>query len=83
MKFMPGADEATNKTIFGYQGRYDEMRTKRNMVCGQMRQTFDYWHLGRIFASQPALNSSFVACVPDKRIFAAPTEPGLSCSLLI
>ena len=27
-----GADEATNKTIFGYQGRYDEMRTKRNMV---------------------------------------------------
>ena len=71
-----GADEATNKTIFGYQGRYDEMRTKRNMVCGQMRQTFDYWHLGRIFAAQPALNSSFVACVPDKRIFAAPTEPG-------
>ena len=68
--------EATNKAIFGYQGRYDEMRTKRNMVCGQMRSTFDYWHLGRIFSSQPALNESFVQCVPDKRIFAAPSEPG-------
>ena len=70
------ATEATNKSIFGYQGRYDEMRTKRNMVCGQMRDTFDYWHLGRIFSTAPALNSTFLLCVPDKRIFAAPSEPG-------
>ena len=70
------ANEATNKAIFGYQGRYDEMRTKRNMVCGQMRSTFDYWHLGRIFSTAPALNSTFLLCVPDKRIFAAPSEPG-------
>ena len=69
-------NESENKSIFGYQGRYDEMRTKRNMVCGQMRDVFDYWHLGRIFASAPALNSDFVKCVPDKRIFAAPSEPG-------
>jgi hypothetical protein len=69
-------NETANKSIFGYQGRYDEMRTKRNMVCGQMRDVFDYWHLGRIFASAPALNSDFVKCVPDKRIFAAPSEPG-------
>ena len=69
-------NENTNKSIFGYQGRYDEMRTKRNMVCGQMRDVFDYWHLGRIFSSVPALNSDFVKCVPDKRIFAAPSEPG-------
>ena len=68
--------EATNKSIFGYQGRYDEMRTKQNMVCGQMKSVFDYWHLGRIFSTQPLLNSSFVTCNPDKRIFAAPSEPG-------
>nr|QJB20338.1 MAG: major capsid protein [Microvirus sp.] len=68
--------ESENKSIFGYQGRYDEMRTKRNMVCGQMRGVFDYWHLGRIFTSKPALNSSFITCIPDKRIFAAPSEPG-------
>ena len=70
------ATESDNKTIFGYQGRYDEMRTKRNMVCGQMRSTFDYWHLGRIFSSVPSLNSDFITCNPDKRIFAAPSEPG-------
>ena len=62
------AIENDNKMIFGYQGRYDEMRTKRNMVCGQMRSTFDYWHLGRIFSSVPSLNSDFVTCNPDKRI---------------
>ena len=56
------SNEATNKAIFGYQGRYDEMRTKRNMVCGQMRSTFDYWHLGRIFSTAPALNSTFLLC---------------------
>ena len=69
------AIENDNKTIFGYQGRYDEMRTKRNMVCGQMRSTFDYWHLGRIFR-RCRLNSDFITCNPDKRIFAAPSEPG-------
>ena len=70
-------NDTENKTIFGYQGRYDEMRTKRNMVCGQMRNTFDYWHLGRIFSTRPALNSDFIKCVPSKRIFAAQNEPGL------
>ena len=71
------AVEADNTKIFGYQGRYDEMRVKRNMVCGLMRSTFDYWHLGRKFATEPALNASFVTCTPDKRIFAVQDEPGL------
>ena len=33
-------NESTDSQIFGYQGRYDEMRTKQNMVCGQMKSTF-------------------------------------------
>ena len=69
--------QAENQTVFGYQGRYDEMRVKRDLVCGQMRSTFAYWHLGRIFGSAPLLNKSFVECVPDKRIFAVQTDPGL------
>ena len=68
---------ADNQNIFGYQGRYDEMRTKNNLIVSQMRSTFDYWHLGRQFASAPALNASFVSCVPRKDIFAVPSEPGL------
>lgn len=76
------AAESHNVGVFGYQGRYDEMRVKRSMVCGQMRDTFDYWHLGRQFniASPPVLNGSFVTCVPRKDIFAVPSEPGLMVS---
>lgn len=62
---------------FGYQGRYDEMRTKDNMVCGKMRDTFAYWHMARDFDEEPSLNSSFVTCNPTKRIFAVQNEPGL------
>ena len=76
------ASSAHNTGIFGYQGRYDEMRTKDNMVCSQMRDTFDYWHLGRQFdtATPPTLNDDFVECVPRKDIFAVPSEPGLIVS---
>lgn len=66
-----------NNAVFGYQGRYNEMRYKRNQVCGNLRDTFDYWHLGRKFSTAPLLNDSFLQCNPDKRIFAVPSEPGL------
>ena len=73
------ASSAHNTGIFGYQGRYDEMRTKDNMVCSQMRDTFDYWHLARQFdtGTPPTLNEDFVECIPRKDIFAVPSEPGL------
>ena len=76
------AVESENTTIFGYQGRYDEMRVKRNQVCGLMRSdatgTLEYWHLARDFASAPTLNSTFIKCVPDKaRIFAVADVDGL------
>ncbi len=71
--------EAENEGIFGYQGRYDEMRVKQNMVCAEMRDTFDYWHLGRQFTPDTVqnLNESFIQCVPRKDIFAVPSEDGL------
>ena len=77
VEIYASAVEAENKTIFGYQGRYDEMRVKRNMVCGLMRTDFDYWHMGRKFTSAPGLNQTFIDCDATKRIFAVPTEPGL------
>lgn len=69
--------DADNNTIFGYIGRYDEMRVKRNQVVGKMRTDFDEWHLSRQFAAAPELNQAFIECVPDKRIFAVENEPGL------
>lgn len=62
--------------VFGFQGRYDEMRVKNNMAVGNMRDTFAYWHLSRSFDNLPRLNKDFIECNPDPRIFAVPSEPG-------
>jgi len=72
-----------NQGIFGYQGRYDELRTKDNMAVAGMRDTFAYWHLGRQFdpATPPELNEDFIQCIPRKDIFAVPSEPGLIISI--
>ena len=71
-----------NLNTFGYTGRYNEMRFIPDMVCSEMRTTFDYWHLGRQFnnASPPSLNAAFIECVPRKDIFAVTNVPGLIVS---
>lgn len=75
-------DGTDNLTAFGYTGRYNEMRYIPDMVCSEMRTTFDYWHLGRQFnpASPPALNAAFIECNPRKDIFAVSNVPGLIVS---
>lgn len=72
------ANPTSNQTIFGYQGRYDEMRTKQNMVCAGMRSTFNYWHLGREFSSAPSLNNTFISANNIRKdIFADEEDHGL------
>lgn len=82
-----GGDGEHNTDIFGYQGRYNEMRVKNSMVCADMRDTFNYWHLSREFsvAAPPELNSDFIECNPSRRIFADEADPGfiVSCGNLI
>lgn len=46
--------------VFGYQGRFTELRYIPSTVHGEMRGSLQYWHFGRVFSQQPALNSSFV-----------------------
>lgn len=71
--FMNGA--AADANIFGYQDRYAEYRGNPSQVCGEFRSTvFDFWHMGRKFASLPTLNQSFVECDPTKRIHAVQTN---------
>lgn len=71
------SSSSDSKDIFGYQGRYDEMRYKPSTVHSGMRKTFDYWHLSREFSSCPHLNSDFLECNPSKRIFAVQDEDTL------
>jgi hypothetical protein len=64
------ADVQAGDTTFGYQDRYDEYRREESSVAGLFRSTLDTWHLSREFGGAPALNASFVSCVPSTRIFA-------------
>ena len=68
---------ATDDELFGYQGRYDEHRTKQDMVCADMRDTFDYWHFAEQFSSHPSLDSTFITCDPRKDAFASTSEPNV------
>lgn len=60
----------TDRTIFGYQNRYDELRRRESHVAGDFVDNLNYWHMGRIFANKPQLNADFVESDPTKRIFA-------------
>jgi len=57
--------------VFGYIPRYDEYRHAESSVSGEFRRLLNYWHMGRIFSSQPALNSTFVTSDPTTRIYAS------------
>lgn len=61
---------ATPEGTFGYQDRYDEYRREESWISGEFRTTLNMWHFARSFASDPALNSTFVSCVPSEAPFA-------------
>lgn len=56
--------------VFGYQGRFTELRYIPSSVHGEMRTTLQYWHFGRLFDSLPALNSEFVQADSRVNVFA-------------
>ena len=75
------ATGAGDYQTFGYSDRYAEYRTVPSGVSGEFRTTLDYWHLGRIFASGPALNADFVNCDPSLRIFNVQNQDTLWCAV--
>lgn len=72
-----------DKAVFGYQSAYNEMRSLPSFNCADMRDTYKYWHLGRIFTKVPSLNAGFLTTNSQfdggirKDIFAVQNEPGL------
>lgn len=69
--FYTGGAGTTPEDTFGYQSRYSEYKSHPSMVHGDFKTNLAFWHMGRIFASQPALNANFVSSedVTD-RVFA-------------
>ena len=78
------ANPAFDNLIFGYQGRYDELRTSHDRVSGSMRTSMlGEWTLRRQFLTPPQLNASFVTVPYDsaKSLFAEQTMPPFICHL--
>lgn len=76
-------DAAQPNGGFGYVPRYSEYKYMPSRVAGQFRTTLDFWHMGRIFDTEPALNSDFIQANPTKRVFAVldPEEDELWCHM--
>lgn len=69
------AGHASPNNTFGFQDRYDEYRRTESSVGGEFRTSLlNHWHMAREFGSAPALNGSFVECVPTERTFAVPSQ---------
>lgn len=64
---------------WGYTDRYREYRETPSDAVGEFRELLNYWHMGRIFQSAPALNQAFIDCIPSKRIFNEQTQHSLWC----
>lgn len=64
----------TDEDTFGYQSRYAEYKYNPAAVHGAFKDSLQFWHMGRIFQQQPALNADFVTADPTKRIFAVTDE---------
>jgi len=70
---------------FGYVPRYAEYKYMPSRVAGEFRTSkLDFWHLGRIFDTEPNLNQTFVECNPTTRVFAVEDVEGdhLYCHVL-
>ncbi|AXH73603.1 MAG: major capsid protein [Microviridae sp.] len=71
---------------FGYMARYMEYKNLPSRVCGEFRDTLDFWHMGRIFDANtpPVLNGTFVTADPTQRVFAVtdPTVDQLYCQVM-
>lgn len=73
--YVTGTD-ADDDTVFGYQERWHEYRTRTSEVTGIFRSTatgnIDEWHLSQLFSGAPLLNETFISDSPPvSRVIAA------------
>ena len=73
-------DETNDNSVFGYQERFAEYRSKQSLVTGKFKSTaatpLDYWHLAQKFEQPPKLDDTFIQENPPvDRIVAVQNEP--------
>lgn len=52
---------------FGFQGRYQEYRTRNSLAVNEMRDTLKQWNLGMSFSSVPGLTEEFISVTDARR----------------
>lgn len=70
-----------NNEDFGYIPRYSEYKYNPSEVHGNFRGSMLDFHLARYFETRPNLNSEFIYCGANKRIFNVQDESPTSHSL--
>lgn len=70
-----------DRSVFGYQDRYQEYKQEWSGISGEFRNLLNYWHFGREFTGAPALNGTFIQCDPTKRVYAEQTQNPLWCMI--
>lgn len=68
-------DSSGDPKIIGFQGRFNELRSSHNKICGGLRDQLSYWVSSRTFASAPVLNGQFLKCNPSKEMFGVLDDP--------
>lgn len=72
--------DGKNADTFGFQGYFNELRSSRNIVSGDLVDTLSYWTQSLNFTSRPNLNSVFISshyydnANGFRRPFAVPSE---------
>ena len=69
-ELYPGTSDSVANGSFGYTPRYQEYRFAPSETHGEMQTTLKYFHMNRIFSSQPVLNQQFLNCNPRTDMFA-------------
>lgn len=64
--------DGKNDDTFGFQGMYNELRSRRNICTGDMRDGLKYWTQSIEFASRPNLNGAFISSASYKTNFKRP-----------
>lgn len=65
-------DDGKNDETFCFQGMYNELRSRRNIVTGDMRDSLKYWTQAIEFASRPNWNGNFIKASNYNTYFKRP-----------
>lgn len=60
--------------VWGYTPRYSDYKYMYSRVAGEFRTSLNFWHLGRIFSSAPAMGDDFLRCDAGDAIRIFPVQ---------